>query len=67
MLADARAVTPFRNGRGIVELVRDGRIVQFDARLVDPQAGLAVKVGDRLRVEEVDAQRERLTVSLAEP
>jgi hypothetical protein len=66
ILAEARAVTPFRNGRGIVELVRDGRTVQLRAELVDKQAGLPVRVGDRLRVEEVDAQRERLTVSLAE-
>lgn len=67
ILAQARAVTPFRNGRGIVELVRDGRTVQLRAQLVDHQASLAVRVGDRLRVEEVDAQRERVTVSLAEP
>jgi hypothetical protein len=66
ILAEARAVTPFRNGRGIVEVVRDGRAVQLRAQLVDKQAGLEVRVGDRLRVEEVDAQRERLTVSVAE-
>ena len=65
ILAEARAVTPFRNGRGLVELVRDGRTVQLRAQLVDQQAGLPVRVGDRLRVEEVDAQRERLTVSVA--
>ena len=66
VLSEARAVTPFRNGRGIVALVRDGRTVQFSARLAEPQAGREVRVGDRLRVEDVDAQRERLTVSLAE-
>lgn len=66
ILAEARAVTPFRNGGGIVEVVRDGRTVQLRAQLVDKQAGLTVRVGDRLRVEEVDAERERLTVSLAE-
>lgn len=67
ILVEARAVTPFRNGRGLVELVRDGRTVQLRAQLVDHQAGLAVRVGDRLRVEEVDAQRERVTVSIAGP
>jgi hypothetical protein len=65
ILSEASAVTPFRNGRGIVALVRDGRTVQFSARLVDAQAGQAVRVGDRLRVEDVDAQHERVTVSVA--
>ena len=64
ILADASAVTPFRNGRGIVSLVRDGRAVQFTACLVESQAGLTVRVGDRLRVEDVDARNERLTVSV---
>ena len=64
ILAEASAVTPFRNGRGIVSLVRDGRAVQFSASLVEAQAGLTVRVGDRLRVEDVDARNERLTVSV---
>lgn len=64
LLGEATAVTAFRNGRGIVSLVRDGRLVQFAARLVDAQAGLDVRVGDRLRVEDLDARRERLTVSV---
>ncbi|MGH7329956.1 MAG: hypothetical protein ACREJX_16545, partial [Polyangiaceae bacterium] len=29
ILAEAKAVTPFRNGRGMVSLVRDGMMVQF--------------------------------------
>jgi hypothetical protein len=62
--AEARAVVPFRNGRGIVSTVRDGRVVQLSARLRDDDAPIAVKVGDRLRIEDVDAQRERVTVSL---
>ena len=62
--AEARAVVPFRNGRGIVSTVRDGRVVQLAARLRDEDAPIAVKVGDRLRIEDVDAQRERVTVSL---
>jgi hypothetical protein len=64
ILAEATAVTPFRNGRGIVSLVRDGRLVQFSARLVGAQAATPVKVGDRLRVEDLDAKYERLTVSV---
>lgn len=65
VLSEASAVTPFRNGRGIVALVRDGRTVQFSARLVEAQAAQPVRVGDRLRVEDVDAQHERVTVSIA--
>ena len=64
VLADATAVTPFRNGRGMVSLVRDGRLVQFAAQLTDAHAGMEVRVGDRLRVEDLDSQRERLTVSV---
>lgn len=64
VLGDATAVTAFRNGRGIVSIVRDGRLVQFSARLIDAQAALEVRVGDRLRVEDLDAERERLTVSV---
>lgn len=64
VLGDATAVTAFRNGRGIVSIVRDGRLVQFSARLIDAQAAMEVRVGDRLRVEDLDAERERLTVSV---
>jgi hypothetical protein len=64
ILAEAVAVVPFRNGRGIVSANRDGRIVQLVARLCDEQAMLNVKVGDRLRIEEVDARHERVTVSV---
>ena len=56
ILSDAVAVVPFRNGRGIVSAIRDGRIVQLAARLCDEQAALPVKVGDRLRIEDVDAR-----------
>jgi hypothetical protein len=64
VLDEARAVTPFRNGRGVVSIVRDGRLVQFSARLVERDGAAQVGVGDRLLVEEVDTSRERLTVSL---
>jgi hypothetical protein len=64
ILAEAVAVVPFRNGRGIVSTNREGRVIQLAARLCDEQAGLSVKVGDLLRIEEVDARHERVTVSV---
>lgn len=64
VMAEARAVVPFRNGRGLVSAERDGRVVQLLAQLRGDQAALAVKVGDRLRIDDVDARRERVTVSL---
>jgi hypothetical protein len=64
VMSEATAVTPFRNGRGIVSLVREGRMVQFSARLIDAQVGMPVQVGDRLRVEDIDPERERLSVSI---
>jgi hypothetical protein len=72
VLDEAKAVTPFRNGRGVVSVVRDGRLVQFSAHLVEPRErerrkdDAPVRVGDRLLIEEVDADREHLTVSLPE-
>ena len=64
VLDDARAVTHFRNGKGLVSVVRDGREVQLSARLSPEHAGLLVKTGDRLRIEDVDAEAERVTVSV---
>jgi len=64
LLSPATAVVPFRNGRGLVSVVRDGRAVQLAATLREDQAGLPVKVGDALHIEDVDARRERVTVSV---
>jgi hypothetical protein len=64
LFAEALAVMPFRNGRGLVSTVRDGRSVQLVAELRQDQAMLPVKVGARLRIEDVDASRERVTVSV---
>jgi hypothetical protein len=64
VLEQAKAVTPFRNGRGVVAVVRDGRMVQFSAHLVNRQSPATVNVGDRLLVEDVDSGREHLTVSV---
>ena len=66
LFGEARAVTPFRNGKGIVSVVREGRLVQLAARLPEAQARRPVKVGDRLIVEDVDPSIERLTVSIPE-
>jgi hypothetical protein len=63
-LTEAEAVVPFRNGRGIVSTVRDGRRVQLSACLRPDQQALPVRVGDRLLIEEVDAAHERVTVSI---
>src|SRR5258707_1377157 len=53
LLSEAQAVVPFRNGRGIVSVVRDGRVVQLAATLREDHASLPVKVGDRLRIQDV--------------
>jgi hypothetical protein len=60
----ARAVTAFRNGKGIVETVRDGRTVQLSARLLEDQRSLEVRVGERLDIVSVDVDRQRVTVAL---
>lgn len=64
VMSEATAVTAFRGGRGVVSVVRDGRLVQFSARLVEADARVPVKVGDRLRIEDVDSARERVAVSV---
>lgn len=65
VLSEARAEVPFRNGRGLVSTVRDGRRVQLAATLRQDQLSVRIKVGDRLTIEEVDPARERVTVTLA--
>jgi hypothetical protein len=64
IMNEAVAVVPFRNGRGIVSTNREGRIVQLRACLPPGEALQEVKVGDRLRIEDVDAANERVTVSV---
>ena len=64
VLSEAEAVTPFRNGKGVVAVERDGRMVQFSARLPEGQTNMPIQVGDKLRIEEVDAANERVTVTL---
>lgn len=64
ILAEAVAVVAFRNGRGIVSTNREGRLVQLRACLSTDEAAQEVRVGDRLRIEDVDAPNERVTVSV---
>ncbi|HZU96541.1 MAG TPA: hypothetical protein VFF73_07620 [Planctomycetota bacterium] len=59
----ARAVTEFKNGRGIVEAVRDGRSIQLIADLVEEERSSPVRVGELLRIVSVHADGERVTVS----
>ncbi len=53
VLNEAEAVTAFRNGRGLISTVRDGRRVQLMASLRADQSTLRVPVGCRLLVEDV--------------
>jgi hypothetical protein len=64
VLSEAQAVVPFRNGKGLISTVRDGRRVQLSASLRADQQALPVNVGDRLVIEDVDAARERVTVTI---
>lgn len=64
ILGEAVAVVAFRNGRGIVSTNREGRLVQLRACLSTDEAAQEVRVGDRLRIEDVDAPNERVTVSV---
>lgn len=64
---EVRAVTGFdANGQGMVAIELDGQLVQVLATLSpeDRAAGVRVRTGDTLRVQEVDAARNRCTVSV---
>ena len=66
LLDEARAASGFdANGQGLVALEVDGQVVQVlgTLRHEDRALGLRVRAGDRLRVENVDAERHRCTVS----
>jgi hypothetical protein len=63
---DATAVTAFDNrGQGLIAVEMDGQVVQVLGTLQasDREAGVRVKAGDRVRIEDVDAGRNRCTVS----
>lgn len=65
---EATAVTSFdANGQGIVSIEVDGQIVQILATLQrDDRAlgGTRIRVGQKVRIEDVDAEQNRCTVSL---
>jgi hypothetical protein len=66
LLDEARAATSFdSNGQGLVTIEMDGQIRQIlgTLRTEDREAGIRVRGGDRLRVEDVDGARNRCTVS----
>ena len=54
-------------GEGLVALELDGQVVQLLGRLCPEDRARRVRAGDRLRVEAVDAERNRCTVSVAGP
>ena len=63
----ATAVTSFdAAGQGLVAIELDGQVVQVLATLVagERTAGAMVRAGDRVRIDAVDADRNRCTVSL---
>ncbi|MFL5577543.1 MAG: hypothetical protein ACJ79S_16425 [Gemmatimonadaceae bacterium] len=69
LLDEARAVSRFdANGQGLIAVEVDGQIVQVLGTLLaaDRAAGVRVRAGDRLRIEEVDDARGRCTVTPAE-
>lgn len=64
---EATAVTAFdRDGRGLVAVELDGQVVQLlgTLQLADQKAGVRVRAGDRVRIDEVDAARNRCFVSI---
>jgi hypothetical protein len=67
VMSDATAVTAFdANGCGLIAVEVDGRLVQLLGTLQDVDRELRSRVvaGSRLRIEAVDAERNRCTVSL---
>ena len=67
LMDEATAVTAFdRNGQGLISIEVDGQMVQILGTLQAGDRDMKVKVpaGARLRIQEVDAARNRCTVSL---
>lgn len=66
LFSEATATSGFdTNGEGLVSLEVDGQLVQClgTLRESDRVLGIRVRLGDRLRVEDVDPTRSRCTVS----
>jgi hypothetical protein len=67
VMDEATAVTTFdRNGQGLIAVEVDGQMVQILGTLQagDREMKVKVPVGSRLRIQDVDAARNRCTVSL---
>jgi hypothetical protein len=65
---EARAATSFdAKGNGLIALELDGQVVQVlgSLRREDRDAGVRVRAGDPVRIDEVDAERNRCTVRRA--
>jgi hypothetical protein len=66
LMSEGRAVTGFdANGNGLISLELGGEVVQvLGTQLVDERAaGVRIRAGDVVRIEEVDDARNRCTVS----
>lgn len=67
VMEEATAVTSFdKNGQGLIAIQIDGQMVQLLGTLQsgDREMNVRVPAGSRLRIEDVDAARNRCTVSL---
>jgi len=67
LMDEATAVTAFdRNGQGLIAVELDGQMVQILGTLQagDREMKVSVPAGSKLRIENVDAARNRCTVSL---
>jgi len=66
IMSEAKAVTGFdANGNGLISLELGGEVVQILGTLTrdERSAGVRVRAGDAVRIEEVDATRNRCVVS----
>src|SRR5262249_19801100 len=64
---EARAATNFdTEGHGLIAIELDGQMVQVLGSLpaADRQAGVRVRAGDAVRIDDVDPERNRCTVRL---
>ena len=62
---EARAATTFdAQGHGLIALELDGQLVQLlgSLRREDRDAGIRVRAGDPVRIDDIDAERNRCTV-----
>jgi hypothetical protein len=64
---EATAVSNFdTNGQGLISIEMDGQVVQLLGTLQSDDRAMSIRIaaGTKLRIEEVDAARNRCTVSL---